>query len=94
MDFSALVNRRVILRGIAYNALGRAVLADPDDEWLVYVDDLEWWDDDEYGKNVEVSGLLVREPIAPDAVVNEGRHTHGAVGKALIIRHAKWRLLQ
>ena len=93
MDFSAMVNHKVTLRGIAYNALGSAVVADPDDEWLVYVDGLEWWDDVDYGSIIEITGLLVREPIAPDPVVYEGRHTHGAVGKALIIRDAKWRSL-
>ena len=93
MNFAAMINRQVTLRGIAYNALGAAVIADPDDDWQVYVDGLDAWDDAEYGKPVEITGLLVREPIAPEAVVSDGGHTHGAVGKALIIRGARWRLL-
>ena len=93
MDFSAMTNRKVTLNGVAYNALGGAVVADPDGEWLVYVDGLESWEDADYGKNVEITGLLVRQSIAPDPVVKDGRHTHGAVGKALIIRGARWRLL-
>ena len=90
MDFSAMVNTQVTLSGVAYNALGSAVVADPDVEWLVYVDGLEEWDNSDYGKNVEVTGLLVREAIAPQAVVEDGRHSHGAAGKALIIRDATW----
>ena len=94
MDFSTMINRRVTLNGTAFNALGGAVVADSDGEWLVYVDGLEWWDDDDYGGNVEITGLLVRESIAPDPVVKHGRHTHGAVGKALIIRDATWRFVR
>ena len=41
MDFSAMVDHQVTLTGVAYNALGSAVLADPDGEWLVYVGGLE-----------------------------------------------------
>lgn len=90
MDFSAMIDHQVTLNGVAYNALGSAVVADPDVEWLVYVDGLESWDDDDYGKSVEVTGLLVREAIAPEAGVEDGRHSHGAVGKALVLRDATW----
>lgn len=86
-----MVDRQVTLTGVAYNALGSAVVADPDGEWLVYVAGLEGWDDGEYGEQVEVSGLLVREAIAPEAEERDGRHTHGARGKALVIRAATWR---
>ena len=86
-----MVDRQVTLTGVAYNALGSAVVADPDGEWLVYVAGLEGWDDGEYGEPVEVSGLLVREAIAPEAEERDGRHTHGARGKALVIRDATWR---
>ena len=65
MDFSEMVDHQVTLSGVAYNALGSAVVADPDGEWFVYVDGLESWDDGDYGKKVEVTGLLVREAIAP-----------------------------
>lgn len=86
-----MVDRQVTLTGVAYNALGSAVVADPDGEWLVYVAGLEGWGDGEYGEQVEVSGLLVREAIAPEAEERDGRHTHGARGKALVIRDATWR---
>jgi hypothetical protein len=81
VDFSAMINHQVTISGVAYNALGSAVVADPDVEWLVYVDGLEGWDESDYGKKVEVTGLLVREAIAPQAVVEDGRHSHGAKGK-------------
>ena len=93
MDFSEMVEQQVTLSGVAYNALGNAVVADPDGEWFIYVDGLESWDEGDYGKNVEITGLLVREAIAPQAEENDGRHTHGAKGKALVIRGATWRVL-
>lgn len=92
MDLPAMVNRHVTLQGVALNALGNAVIADPDEEWFVYIDGLECWDDDLYGNNVEVAGLLVRAAIAPEATSDGGRHSQGAVGKALVIRNARWRL--
>jgi hypothetical protein len=66
------------------------VVADPEVEWLVYVDGLEAWDEDDDGKSVEVSGLLVRQAVAPAAKVEDGRHTHGAAGRALVVRGATW----
>jgi hypothetical protein len=93
VDFSEMVDHQVIVSGLAYNALGSAVVADPDGEWLVYVDGLESWDDGDYGKKVEVAGLMVREAIAPQAEEKDGRHTHGAKGKALVIRDATWQFL-
>ena len=89
-----MVDQQVTLSGVAYNALGSAVVADPDGEWLVYVAGLESWDDSEYGEPVEVTGLLVREAVAPEAEERDGRHTHGARGKALVIRNASWQFRQ
>lgn len=91
MELSAMVDRIVTLSGIAENAVPWAVVADPDFSWLVYVEGLGCWGDDEYGKTVDVTGLLVREAVTPQHQVIDGQHTHGAVGKAFIIRDAKWR---
>ncbi|HEX5729201.1 hypothetical protein [Microbacterium sp.] len=93
MDFSEMVDQQVTLSGVAYNALGSAVVADPDGEWFIHVDGLESWDEGDYGNNVEITGLLVREAIAPQAEEKDGRHTHGAKGTALVIRGATWRIV-
>lgn len=95
MDFESLVNQQVTITGVAYNALPLAVVVDPDDEWQVYVDGHESWDDADYGKRVEITGLLVRQAIAPEATVDaDGGYSHGAVGKALVLRNATWRTVE
>jgi hypothetical protein len=93
MDLAAMVGQEVTLTGTAENAVPWAVVTGPDFSWLVYVYGQRLWDADDYGKPVEVTGLLVHEPVAPEQKVIDGRHTHGAVGKAFILRDAKWRFL-
>jgi hypothetical protein len=86
-----MVDSRVTLRGVAHDALGGAVVADAEGEWLVYLDGLESWDEAMLGTDVEVAGLLVRDRIAPEATVRDGSHSHGAGGMALIMREPTWR---
>jgi hypothetical protein len=90
MDLDAMVDRVVTLSGTAENAIPWAVVTGPDFSWLVYVEGLRRWDTDDYGKTVEVTGLLVWERVAPEHVVIDGAHMHGAVGKAYIMRDAEW----
>jgi hypothetical protein len=91
MDLAAMVDRVVTITGTAENAVPWAVVTDDEFSFLVYVEGLRSWDADDYGKTVEVTGLLVNEPVAPERKVIGGRQTHGAVGKAFIMREANWR---
>lgn len=94
MDLASMTDRVVAISGIAQNAVPWAVITDDELSFLVYVEGLRDWDADVYGKTVEVSGLLVHEPVAPEATSVAGRRTHGAVGKAFIMRDAKWRIAE
>jgi hypothetical protein len=92
MDLAAMVDRVVTITGTAENAVPWAVITDDEFSFLVYVAGLRTWDTDDYGKTVEVTGLLVHEPVAPEQKAIGGRQTHGAVGKAFIMRDATWRI--
>ena len=92
-DLRDMLNRVVTLTGTADNAHSGAVVVGDNDAWMVYIDGLRWWDTPEYRKTVEVTGLLVVAKLAPDPVVQDGVHSHGASGSSLVLRDASWRVL-
>jgi hypothetical protein len=85
-----LVGLTVTLRGTATDAHRGAVVRG-DADWVVYVEGLADWGGTA-GLPVEVTGLLVETPFAPEPVVRDGAVGHGASGTRHVLRGATWRL--
>lgn len=89
MELDEMLGKRVTLRGTAYDAHAGAVLMLPDGI-TVYVSGLSAWDEQLYGREVELTGVLNREQLGPEPTVTEDGHTHGMVGRPLVLREASW----
>lgn len=88
-----IVAKKVTVTGIARNAMLGAVVV-RDGGRPIYIDGLAEWDDNELGKRVEVSGVLVQRKLAPDPVVSQdGGISHGMAGNADVIEDAVWKVL-
>ncbi|MGY0231835.1 hypothetical protein [Longispora urticae] len=85
-----LVGLTVTLRGTAADA-HRGAVVHGDADWVVYVEGLADWGGT-VGLSVEVTGLLIETPLAPEPAVRDGAVSHGASGTRHVLRGATWRL--
>ncbi len=84
-----IMNKEVTLRGIAMDAKGGAVLILFEGE-VIYLQNMDCWDDDMLNKGVLVKGLLVEKKLIPDPVVDkDGAISSGAYGTQYVLENAK-----
>ena len=92
MNLEEMLDHEVTLHGIAMDAQAGAVLQ-LDDGTPVYVGDVAAWDDEFVGQELTVTGVLVRQQLAPEPRRNErGGHSHGMLGGSYVVREPIWRL--
>ena len=81
-----------IITGRAENAKGGAVVATNKGD-VVYIMDVDSWEEDVVGKEIVVKGRLSSEKFIPDPVVDEdGAISQGAVGMQTVLHNAEWKL--
>ena len=84
-----IINKEITLRGIAMDAKGGAVIVLFEGE-VVYLQNMDYWDDDMYNKGVLVKGLLVERKLIPDPVVSkDGAISAGAHGTQYVLENPK-----
>jgi hypothetical protein len=84
LNFKKLLDKEVILTGMAKDAKGGAVLII--NEMPIYMKGLLSWSLDHFGKIIKVKGILRDEKIIPDPHVDEdGAISQGAIGKQLVL---------
>ncbi|MBD3187951.1 hypothetical protein GF325_14030 [Candidatus Bathyarchaeota archaeon] len=85
-NIESKIGQQVRLEGVARDAKGGAVLI-LDDGTPVYMENLDYWDENTQGQIVIASGTLVRVKYIPDPVVDEnGAISQGAEGLQLVLR--------
>lgn len=84
-----IMNKEVTFRGIAMDAKGGAVIILFEGE-VVYLQNMDCWDDDMLNRGVLVKGLLVRRKLIPDPVVaKDGAISSGAYGTQFVLENVK-----
>lgn len=92
-DPSEHLNEKVELVGVAENAKSGAVVVLSTGE-PVYIKNLDYWDEGLYKKRIKVTGLLRKQKLVPDPVVNiRGEVSAGAFGMSLVLEEAKWEVV-
>lgn len=93
MDGEEQLGQAVTVQGTALNAHAGALLERAGAR-NIYIDGLDRWPPEVYGKPVEVTGTLQSRRLAPEPVVSEGGiPSHGmAGGERLVLEGATWRL--
>jgi hypothetical protein len=87
------LDKPIVSTGTAKDAaLGAVVVLDGGG--VHYVEGLDAWPKDVFGKRVEVKGTLRRKKLAPDPVVDSnGLISHGMLGSSHVIEDAVWTVL-
>ena len=89
MELEKLIGQKVTLRGIAKDAKGGAVLTTTEGS-VIYIKELESWSSELLDKQVSVSGLLNKEKLIPDPVVDKnGAFRSGAFGFQFVLEKAE-----
>ena len=84
-----IMNKEITFRGIAMDAKGGAVLILFEGE-VIYLQNMDSWDDALLNKGVLVKGLLVEKKLIPDPVVaKDGAISAGAIGTQYVLENAK-----
>ena len=83
----------VTLRGLARDAKGGAVLVREGHE-PVYLEGLEAWPAGLHGRQVRVTGRLLRKKLIPDPHAPGEPIRQGAEGDQLVIERASWQLAE
>ena len=92
-----MIDSSVTIIGKASNSkAGALVVADSGGSAnSAYIEGLSGWDDDTFGKQVRVTGILRLKNIAPDPQVDEwGAVSAGMKGMANVIEGACWTLIE
>ena len=81
----------ITITGVAGNSASGAVVVDGGS---AIVGGLEQWPPEFYGKQVAVTGTVMRTSVAPDPVVGpNGEHSHGAKGSSVVLTNATWEVV-
>jgi len=87
-----MVDQKVSLSGTAMDSKAGAVLV-ADDDTIVYLEDVDYWDASFAGKPVGVTGTLRRkQAIPPAAVADDGAISQGMDGDQWVLEDPQWRL--
>ena len=88
-----MIDSSVTIIGKASNSKAGAVVV-ADSGGSAYIEGLSAWDDDTFGKQVRVTGILRLKKIAPDPRVDEWRAiSAGMEGLTKVIEGASWILI-
>ena len=102
--WSQYLSKEVTIRGTAENMKVGAFVAGKHIEGL-YIDSLNYWPDDFNGKEVEVTGVVIKrhdlpvfiqkegEPIISGIPVPKGTDLHSA-SKRYLLKNANWKLVE
>jgi hypothetical protein len=89
-----LIDPSVTIIGKAWNSKAGALVV-ADSGRSAYIEGLSGWDDDIFGKQVRVTGILRLKKITPDPQVDEwGAVSAGMEGMAKVIEGACWTLIE
>jgi hypothetical protein len=84
------IGKTFTLVGIARDAKGGAVLVTPGGE-LVYIEDLDYWPSELWGKEISVTGVLQEKKYIPDPLTTpNGAISQGAYGNQYVLEKAQW----
>ena len=90
MDVEKFLGQEVNLKGIAKDAKGGAVLITSDNH-VIYIKGLEFWPSRFLDEQVLVKGVLKKEKLIPDPVIDEeGAISCGATGDQLVLDDAEY----
>jgi hypothetical protein len=93
LDLEKKVNQQITVRGTAQNARLGAVIMISDDT-PIYLEGSEEWNDDFTEREVDVTGVLRRKLLAPEATVNsQGEISHGIDGANYVLESPSWTLV-
>ncbi len=82
-----IMNKEITFRGIAMDAKGGAVIILFKGE-IIYLQNMDCWDDAMLNRGVLVKGLLVERKLIPDPVVAEdGAISTGAYGTQYVLEN-------
>ncbi len=85
-----LINLNTHFTGRADNAKGGAVVVLQNQE-VIYVRNLSFWDEDTVGKLVSIKGIVRLEKYIPDPeVAEDGAISQGAIGSQYVLDDAQW----
>jgi hypothetical protein len=85
------IAKKVTFKGTAKDAKAGAVLIDKDQK-VIYIEGLDAWPQEAFGKTIEATGVLVTKKYIPDPVNEAGEICQGAEGQQFVLEQAKWRL--
>ena len=89
-----MIDPSVTIIGKAWNSKAGALVV-ADSGRSAYIEGLSGWDDDIFGKQVRVTGILRLKKIAPDPEVDEwGAISAGMEGVTKVIERACWTLIE
>jgi len=90
MELEKLIGQKVNLNGTAKDAKGGAVLITPEG-YVIYIKGLESWPSELLDKPVSVSGLLKKEKLIPDPIIDKnGAISTGATGDQLVLENSEY----
>ena len=90
MVLDELIGQKVTLLGTAKDAKGGAALITTDEK-MIYIKGLDSWSTELVDKEVSVIGLLKKEKIIPDPLINKkGDISSGAIGEQLVLENAEY----
>jgi len=90
MELEKLIGQKVNLNGTAKDAKGGAVLITPEG-YVMYIKGLESWPSEFLDKRLSVSGLLKKEKLIPDPIIDEnGAISTGATGDQLVLENSEY----
>jgi hypothetical protein len=61
-------------------------------ERVVYIEGLDGWPQELFGRRVAATGILVRKKFIPDPVGEDGELRQGAEGEQEVLERANWRI--
>jgi len=81
-----MIEKLITLKGKAVDSKAGACLKIKDE--IVFIENISSWDDELYGKELLIKGILKLKKIIPDVVIEEdGAISQGAPGKQYILEN-------
>lgn len=85
--------KNINIIGIAQNGKAGAMIQTKENS-TYYIDNLDYWEDTELGKEIEVSGVLKKETFTEADLKDEsGAWKQGMIGEKLTLLNPKWKII-